>query len=109
MLEGRPSDEPTVVTAFVMASLLNRLKMSTDGSNLVEPYVNAFMIRRSTRFCHGYRYTPRSTACTFCVTCVSPGTVVVVTTKIRCCGRPLASRIDSDNRKCRRREGVQPA
>src|SRR5262249_48898029 len=31
--DGRPSDEPTVVTALVTALLLKRLKMSTVGSN----------------------------------------------------------------------------
>src|SRR6266542_1047981 len=53
MADGRPSDEPIVVLALVIALLLKTLKRSTVGSNFVAPVLNDFVIRRSTRFCHG--------------------------------------------------------
>ncbi|PYQ70404.1 MAG: hypothetical protein DMG04_24770 [Acidobacteria bacterium] len=51
--DGRPSDEPMVVTALVTALLSNTLKRSTVGSKRVLPLLTLHASRRSTRFTHG--------------------------------------------------------
>src|SRR5262249_49957198 len=51
--EGRPSEDPMVVTALVTALSLNTLKRSTVGSNRALPALKLGATRRSTRFTHG--------------------------------------------------------
>src|SRR5215475_8058987 len=53
--DGRPSDEPMVVTALVTALVLKILYTSRVGSIFTFSIETIFTNRRSTRLTHGYR------------------------------------------------------
>ena len=96
--DGRPSEPPTVVTALVIALLLKMLKTSRIGSKRVLPRLERLRqpqideirpriaeIARRRHF-HALRHLRQSRH-----------DRVVVTVKVRACGRPDASRIEPAN------------